>query len=251
LVILRLRGRPDRQPGKRRSQTPAKAKRKADRKAAADKAKAADGFASLFSSVHVEAPAAPAAPASSGGPQSGSSASASGSGDGAATSAADNGDAPGEAPSADGATDRSPPPERQHVDQGDVECEDVGEDDEAVDRAVEAKDSIMSKYARSIMARLREELSSKSATDDWLLRKLMDHPTRRVTDLVRDFDVMSRRHRCGTCEMQYKHTKVVAEQALPPGTKIVRSSIDASAYTFMTSVRCTERTGTCNLKSGH
>ena len=53
----------------------------------------------------------------------------------------------------------------------DVQCVDVGEDDGALDYC-EADNSCMKVYARTILERLRKELSSSSATDNWLLRKL-------------------------------------------------------------------------------
>lgn len=49
----------------------------------------------------------------------------------------------------------------------------IGDEDDALD-ACEAADSCIQKYARTILERLRKELSSSAVTDNWLLRKLSE-----------------------------------------------------------------------------
>ena len=56
----------------------------------------------------------------------------------------------------------------------DVECVDIGGEERALD-STEHEDSVMQRYARKILERLRTELSKGSATDDWLLRKLREN----------------------------------------------------------------------------
>jgi hypothetical protein len=63
-----------------------------------------------------------------------------------------------------------------------VTCEDIGDEDGALDDdeegaldKAEASNSVMQMYARKILARLRDELSHQSATDDWLLRILQNN----------------------------------------------------------------------------
>lgn len=78
----------------------------------------------------------------------------------------------GHAPEAEQAAHASPGGGRStgRID-GNVRCEDVGEEEDALDK-VEPESSVMKVYARSILERLREELSGKCTTKLWLLETL-------------------------------------------------------------------------------
>jgi hypothetical protein len=76
---------------------------------------------------------------------------------------------PADAEGGDGAL-----PRRPHARQGDdVQCEEIEEEDDALD-GLDSPESCMKIYSRAILERLRVELSTRSATDNWLLRKLKD-----------------------------------------------------------------------------